>query len=396
MDEPYVFSAAGTYTFTVTETAGENIEITYDDTTYTVVIEVVDNPEEGKLEIASATIDGEDVTESDGLVFTNVFSPRLKDVTIKKIWEQGNLLDLPAFITVEILANGVPERTVTIFPGEDNSWTQAIGDLYWYDEDGNEIEYTIREESIDGTKEGTFIAYEGDAILGQWTNEVKDYEITNTWTEATNEYEYDGEGKTKFTIKKEDENGNALAGVKFKVNGKKYTTDANGKIMIEVPVEADENEDELTFTVKEVETLEGYEKVEGEAEITVTCTFKLEVDEETLTNKYVKTCTFGKSGSEKFKWDETKLRLTVVNNKISEEEPVDPCADGGGCGGEVEPEPKPVLPVVTPDTGRLVRTSGGAAQDMTANFIIGRCILFAAGLMLLFSTSKRKNAGLTK
>ncbi len=379
ISEPYVFTKARDYTFTVKETPGDNPEISYDDTVYTVVIKVVDNVEKGKLEIKSVTVNGKK-SNGESLTFTNIYTPIFSEYKVKKIWKQDSSLDLPEFIVVELLADGEVVDTVTVFPGEDNDWSHTFTELYQYNEEGKEIEYSVREKSIDGASEGTFIVYDGDAILGQWIATIEGAEITNTWTEAKNEYEYDG--KTEFMIKKKNEDGEALAGVKFKVNSKEYVTDANGKIKIKVPVKVDANDDELKFSIKESEALEGYERVIGKAEIAVVCKVELvSVDEETLTNQYVKNCKFSKSGSEKFSWDEPKLRLTVVNNKV----PVDPCAKGG-CGGEVVPEPEPEEPEA-PVTGRITRMTGAYAESTN---LVAAVAGISASIIVLFSVVRRK------
>ncbi len=268
------------------------------------------------------------------MTFTNKYTPETKDITIKKLWNQGDLLNLPGAIIVELMADGEVAKTVDVLAGTDGAWTYTFDDLFVY-EDGEEIQYSVREKSISGATEGTFIVYGNDEVGGQksiegkWVAETNGFEITNTWVPATSVYE----GEADFTIVKINEDSETLEGVKFDVNGEKYKTDANGEIKIDVPISNDGREESFEFKVKEKEALKGYELVEGSATVSVVCTSALaSVDEASLVNAYEKTCEYEKSGSDGYTWNDEERELVVVNVE-SIEAPTDPCADGGGCGG---------------------------------------------------------------
>lgn len=239
------------------------------------------------------------------------------DLTIKKIWKQGTLAVLPGSITVELLANGEVMQTVDVFAGQDGDWTYTFHDLY-KNEDGEPIEYSVREKSILGATEGTFIVYGTDtvgdqkSVDGKWTPSVDGTEITNEWTEATSVYE----GETEFFIKKVDGDGEVMSGVVFTVSGEDYTTDEEGMIKVTVPAAEDVREDDLSYDIVEKDTLEGYDLVDGDATIKVTSESALsKVDETTLKNTYTKEYTFAKSGSEAYVWNETDKTLVVANNR---------------------------------------------------------------------------------
>ena len=79
-----VFDKAGTYTYTVSESAGSNPNMTYDDTVYTVTVTVSDDGE-GQL-TASVAVDGSALTAVDGIynvgTFTNTYLPGEVSVTL--------------------------------------------------------------------------------------------------------------------------------------------------------------------------------------------------------------------------------------------------------------------------------------------------------------------------
>ncbi len=75
------FTEAGTYKYTVSEVAGDNDTITYDNKSYTVTI-VVEEGEHGALNIASKTITLNDDTKSE-IKFTNEYTPKPTTVQIE-------------------------------------------------------------------------------------------------------------------------------------------------------------------------------------------------------------------------------------------------------------------------------------------------------------------------
>lgn len=265
----------------------------------------------------------------DTFTFTNKHEPELINeedddpdndgkITVQKVWTgEGNELARPNSVTVELCANGkrlgVPV-TLTAAGG----WKHTFEGLY-KNENGKPIVYSVEEsklgETAFGESQSTIVVYSSDDVIsGSWTKSVNGHEITNTWKEATDEIIYDG--ANRFYIKKVDEEYQLLEGVTFSVNGADKITNAEGMASKSVPVSKNQKEESFEFAISEKATLEGYDLVEGSATVTVTCTSVLaETDASTLTNTYVKNCSFKKSGSEKYVWDDASKTLTVVNNR---------------------------------------------------------------------------------
>ena len=276
-------------------------------------------------EITCTEFEGDDdyeVTIENGVI-TNKHIPEKYDETgelkVKKIWAgEGNELARPTVVVVELLANGEVIDTADIMAGQNDEWTHTFTGLYKY-EDGKEIEYSVQESKIGDTsfEEGKSIIVvydEDDRISGSWEKSISGYEVTNTWTESTDEVVY--EGDDEFTLKKVDENYKPMSGVTFTIGSKDVKTNGDGEITQTVPISEDEKEESFEYEISEKETLEGYDITEGSATVTISCTSELTAtDPETLVNTYTKTCTFEKSGSDKYVWDEEGLTLTVVNNR---------------------------------------------------------------------------------
>ena len=91
--------------------------------------------------------------------------PIMTSVKVTKAWvgPQGGP------VTVHLLANGTDTgKTLTL--SADNGWTGSFDDLRAYDEDGNEVAYTVTEDPVDDYSS----AITGDAASG--------FTITNTYT----------------------------------------------------------------------------------------------------------------------------------------------------------------------------------------------------------------------
>ena len=84
------FDKIGVYTYTVTEVIGNDEDMTYDETVYTVTVTITDNGE-GKLE-ASVTVSGDGVIE-----FNNEYvpqTPQLGDESNMFIWYSAMLISV--------------------------------------------------------------------------------------------------------------------------------------------------------------------------------------------------------------------------------------------------------------------------------------------------------------
>lgn len=314
------------------------------------------------------------VTIVDGVI-TNKHQPEMYDETgelkVKKIWQgEGNELVRPSSVLVELLANGEVIDTASIVAGQNDEWTHTFTGLY-KNQGGEEIEYSVQESKLGETafEEGSdvIVVYnDDDTIAGSWTKSVAEYEVTNTWTEATDEIVY--EGASEFAIEKIDGDGDVMKGVTFTINGKDKKTDEEGLITKTVPISKNEKEENFEFTIKEKKTLKGYRLVKGSAKIAVNCTSEFSnADPESLVNTYIKTCEFEKSGSEKYVWNEANKVLTVVNKRIPKEE--------DGYGGVI-------YTPATPETGGMIRLGRGedlaGDNSIIAMVVVGMCAVTTA------------------
>ena len=325
MDGVYTFDKVGVYAFTTKEIRGTDKELHYDDTVYTIEIEVVDNPAEGKLEIKSAKVNGKSVATNDvELAFVNKYEPEMYnqtgELTVKKIWNDSNSRlnyrgDVNILLTAKAGDKVLWQRPATITTN--NDWSTTFTGLYKY-ENGVEIVYSVEETGVVGADAASYIVYGDDrvgnqrSVEGQWMTSVDGFDITNEWAAAENVYN----GEDEFYIEKIDEDGKPLAGVKFEIAGKEYITDKNGLIKVAVPEAKNTREDNISYKVNEKETLEGYDLVTENATIRVTSESELvSVDEGNLTNSYEKKYSFKKSGSDKMVWNEDRKTLVVTNNR---------------------------------------------------------------------------------
>ena len=107
-------------------------------------------------------------TKVDGYNVTNTHVPATVEVSGTKTWADDSDRDgvRPESITINLLADEVVIKTVTVTEAEQWSW--RFTDLPKYKDQGTEIVYTITEESVDG-----------------YTTEVDGYNVTNTHENAT-------------------------------------------------------------------------------------------------------------------------------------------------------------------------------------------------------------------
>lgn len=270
---------------------------------------------------------GDDYSSDNGVMkdgvftFTNTHEPAMHDdIVAQKVWAgEGNELVRPGSVSVELLANGDVIDRADIMAGQNNEWTYTFTNLY-ANEDGEPIEYSVRESMIGetafGQGESVIVVRSNDgAITGSWTKKEEGNTVTNTWKKATDEIVY--EGATKFYIKKVDEDYKPMAGVTFAAEGSvDRQTDAEGMTLKNVYISSTNKEDNLKYTISEKATLDGYDLVEGSATVSVICSSVLaNADVATLVNTYTKTCEFTKSGSDKYVWDAETLTMTVVNKR---------------------------------------------------------------------------------
>ena len=89
------------------------------------------------------------VTSINGYNITNSYTPEVKNIKIEKIWNDNNNQDgiRPNEITVKLFANNKVIKTKKLT--KDENWTYEFTNLP-KNENGNEINYTIKEEKING------------------------------------------------------------------------------------------------------------------------------------------------------------------------------------------------------------------------------------------------------
>ncbi len=208
------------------------------------------------------------VKEIVGGKITNKFvvpNERVKIIASKR-WEDNNNLagKRPTSVVLQI-KNGkevVTEQVVT----EKDNWSYEF-DLKKYDEDGNEIVYTVDEKSVP-SKFYQKVGVEGNVVINQFVvpDEKIEIWVDKKWEDEDNKYGKRPESvilqiKNGETIVEEAEVGEENSWIhKFELS--KY----------------DENGNEINYTVDEKETNEYYEKrIEGNTIIN-TCTYESPVD----------------------------------------------------------------------------------------------------------------------
>ncbi len=102
---------------------------------------------------ASIYLDGTDQTEETEEVSHTTQAEYIKDIKITKKWEHGaNIYERPTQIKVKIINPKTPDEAVDEqVLSEENNWTYTFKGLPKYDEStGEEIQYTVEEEAIEG------------------------------------------------------------------------------------------------------------------------------------------------------------------------------------------------------------------------------------------------------
>ncbi|WBB38583.1 Cna B-type domain-containing protein [Parvimonas micra] len=195
--------------------------------------------------IKEVKVDGYDSkvegSAENGFVITNKNVAKT-EVSVEKKW-LGKAVEE---IEVKLLADGKEVQTAKL--NEANSWKHTFKDLPVYDENGKEIEYTVKEVAIDGYES----KIEGNAKDG--------FVITNknlAKTEVSVEKKWLGKAVDEIEVKLLADGKEVQTAKLNEANSWKHT-------FKDLPV-YDDNGKEITYTVKEV-AIEGYEsKIEGNA-----------------------------------------------------------------------------------------------------------------------------------
>ena len=183
----------------------------------------------------------------DGYVITNIHTPESVNIEGTKTWNDNGNADIrPETITINLYANKKLVASKTVTKTDDWKWKFADQPKY---EKGQEIEYTITEDKVDG-----YITAQG----------IGNYDVVNTPTTVTVD-KVDDEGNpvknAKLQISVKDDNGNVVAS--WKTDDTSY--DIIGKLIAG-----------NTYTLEEINVPTGYVaadpitfKVEADGTITV-------------------------------------------------------------------------------------------------------------------------------
>jgi len=182
-----------------------------------------------------------------GYVITNIHTPESVNIEGTKTWNDNGNADIrPETITINLYANKKLVASKTVTKTDDWKWKFADQPKY---EKGQEIEYTITEDKVDG-----YITAQG----------IGNYDVVNTPTTVTVD-KVDDEGNpvknAKLQISVKDDNGNVVAS--WKTDDTSY--DIIGKLIAG-----------NTYTLEEINVPTGYVaadpitfKVEADGTITV-------------------------------------------------------------------------------------------------------------------------------
>ena len=161
------YTDTGVYYYTVKETKGSTVGMSYDETEYLVTVVVSMNDERKLTASVYYNIVMTDIPEVESdvraLVVTNTY--RVTSVSGTKTWRVPEGTDLPESITVILKRNDEPVARKKVTAADD--WSYEFTELPTYSEDGlTAYTYTVDEESVAG-----------------YNKEVDGYDLINTKSE---------------------------------------------------------------------------------------------------------------------------------------------------------------------------------------------------------------------
>ena len=194
------FTSAGTYTYTVVEDVGNEADISYDATEYTVVVVVAQDTAVGELSIESITVNGSAVNGTNNIaaaiVFNNTYGskvdPAVVERTVTKNWSDANNQEgkRPDSIQVQLYANGKTYGDAVTL-NEANDWNHTWNNLPER-ENGQIIVYTVVEVEVPENYEASY-SEDGfvitNTLLGLKDYEVTDISGTKTWDDNNDQDE---------------------------------------------------------------------------------------------------------------------------------------------------------------------------------------------------------------
>ena len=145
------YTDTGVYYYTVKETKGSTVGMSYDETEYLVTVVVSMNDERKLTASVYYNIVMTDIPEVESdvraLVVTNTY--RVTSVSGTKTWRVPEGTDLPESITVILNRNGSPVDSKKVTAADD--WSYEFTNLPAYSEDGSTAyTYTVDEEPVEG------------------------------------------------------------------------------------------------------------------------------------------------------------------------------------------------------------------------------------------------------
>ncbi len=171
----YDLTGVGTHHYRVAETAGTLESVTYDQATYTVVVNVADNGD-GTLSVTPSA-------NYDALNFTNAYLTT--SVSGRKTWIDGNndSLTRPLEITINLLQNGVVYAAQTVRANPNGEWLYSFDELPLNDEAGVAYTYAITEDQVEGYRAPE---YDGYDVTNRIAQETISYTANKIWVDDPN------------------------------------------------------------------------------------------------------------------------------------------------------------------------------------------------------------------
>src|SRR5699024_6700395 len=177
-------------------------------------LDVKANGEDIVYTIEEVEVEGYEVvqtgTSEDGYVLTNIYEPELTEVSVTKEWnDEDDLAGFrPEHIEVELYADGkATGKVIAITADEEGTWKGSFINLLKYREEGVQIDYTVKEVSLDED------LYSVEVIPSKEENDEKIYDFTlintheveriniegtKTWNDANNQ---DGKRPDEITVR---------------------------------------------------------------------------------------------------------------------------------------------------------------------------------------------------
>lgn len=134
-----------------------------------------------------------------GFTVTNTYKEGKTHVNVSKVWDDGDNQDgiRPESVKVRLMENEIgTDKYLSL--SDDNNWADTFEDLDMYDEDGNEIEYSVEESTDDDVVTGTddptsyAINISGDqkrgfTVTNIHTPRTMDISVTKIWDDANDQ-----------------------------------------------------------------------------------------------------------------------------------------------------------------------------------------------------------------